>query len=151
MRNLAQDLKYALRTLTRSPVFLAVAVASLALGIGANTAIFSLVDQLLLRLLPVKNPRELVLLNSRGSFYGSNTGGNAMAYLMYRFIWSRLSAVSKVNRSLCFTISGCTVIPYMPGTGQKRESARSLQSAPIWCRTRPAARRSASVRTAGAG
>ena len=83
MRNLAQDLKYALRTLTRSPVFLAVAVASLALGIGANTAIFSLVDQLLLRLLPVKNPRELVLLNSRGSFYGSNTGGNAMAYLMY--------------------------------------------------------------------
>ena len=83
MRNLARDLKYALRTLTRSPVFLAVAVASLALGIGANTAIFSLVDQLLLRLLPVKNPRELVLLNSRGSFYGSNTGGNAMAYLMY--------------------------------------------------------------------
>ena len=83
MRNLAQDLKYALRTLTRSPVFLAVAVASLALGIGANTAIFSLVDQLLLRLLPVKNPRELVLLNSPGDFYGSNTGGNAMAYLMY--------------------------------------------------------------------
>src|SRR6266481_6043982 len=83
MRTLVQDLKYALRTLTRSPIFLAVAVASLALGIGANTAIFSLVDQLLLRLLPVKNPRELVLLTSRGDFYGSNTGSNALAYRMY--------------------------------------------------------------------
>jgi predicted permease len=83
MRTLAQDLKYALRTLGRSPIFLLVAVASLALGIGANTAIFSLVDQLLLRLLPVKNPQELVLLTSRGNFYGNNTGGNAMAYRMY--------------------------------------------------------------------
>ena len=81
--NLAPDVKYAIRTLTKSPVFCLVAVASLALGIGANTAIFSLVDQLLLRLLPVRNPQELVLLTARGPNHGNNTGSNSLAYLKY--------------------------------------------------------------------
>ena len=56
---------------------------SLALGIGANTAIFTLVDQLLLRLLPVKNPAQLVLLWGRGAHYGSNNGPNKVSYPMY--------------------------------------------------------------------
>jgi predicted permease len=60
-----------------------VAVLSLALGIGANTAIFTLLDQVLLRLLPVKDPQELVLLSSRGSHYGNNRGANALSYPMY--------------------------------------------------------------------
>src|SRR5580698_9609325 len=60
------DIKFALRNLRRSPLFTVVAVASLALGIGANTAIFTLVDQLLLRLLPVKNPEQLVMISSTG-------------------------------------------------------------------------------------
>lgn len=81
--SLTQDIRYAFRTLTKSPVFCAVAVLSLALGIGANTAIFSLVDQLLLRMLPVKNPQELVLLTARGQHYGSNTGSNSLSYPMY--------------------------------------------------------------------
>ncbi|MBI3469812.1 MAG: ABC transporter permease [Candidatus Solibacter usitatus] len=76
-------LRYALRTLAKSPVFSLVAIFSLALGIGANTAIFTLVDQVLLRLLPVKNPQELVLLTWRGSHYCSNTGSNALSYPMY--------------------------------------------------------------------
>ena len=50
------DLRFALRNLRRSPLFTVVAVASLALGIGANTAIFTLIDQLMLRLLPVTDP-----------------------------------------------------------------------------------------------
>src|SRR5581483_6368830 len=53
---------------------------SLAFGIGANTAIFSLLDQILLRLLPVKDPQQLVLLTMRGQFYGSTWGENAVSY-----------------------------------------------------------------------
>jgi predicted permease len=56
---LAMDLRYALRTLRRSPVFTAAAILSLALGIGANTAIFSLLDALVLKMLPVSDPQGL--------------------------------------------------------------------------------------------
>jgi len=59
------DLEFALRTLRRSPLFTLIAVLSLALGIGANTAIFSLLDQLLLQRLPVKDPDSLVILFRR--------------------------------------------------------------------------------------
>ncbi len=83
MGNLWSDLKFALRTLGRAPVFAGVAVLSLALGIGANTAIFTLLDQILLRLLPVKEPESLVLLSMKGMHYGSNWGGNALSYPMY--------------------------------------------------------------------
>jgi predicted permease len=79
-----RDLQYALRTLRRSPGFTTVAVLTLALGIGANTAIFTLLDQVLLRMLPVKDPRSLVLLTMRGKHYGSNWGSNAISYPMYK-------------------------------------------------------------------
>ena len=83
MGNLAHDLRFAVRTFKKSPVFVAVAVLSLALGIGANTAIFTLVDQILLRLLPVKDPQQLVLLWGRGPHYGSNNGRYKLSYPMY--------------------------------------------------------------------
>jgi putative ABC transport system permease protein len=79
-----RDLKYTYRTLARTPGFTAVAVLTLALGIGANTAIFSLLDQVLLRLLPVKDPQQLVLLTMKGRHYGSNWGGNAISHPMFR-------------------------------------------------------------------
>ena len=79
-----RDLKYTFRALVRTPGFTAVAVLTLALGIGANTAIFTLLDQVLLRLLPVKDPQQLVLLTMRGSHYGNNWGGNAISHPMYR-------------------------------------------------------------------
>ena len=78
-----RELRWAFRTLRKSPLFSAVAVLSLALGIGANTAIFTLINQLLLELLPVLNPQELVLFTARGNHYGSNTGANALSYVMY--------------------------------------------------------------------
>ena len=68
------EVRLALRTLLKTPVFTAVAVLSLALGIGANTAMFGLVDQILLRLLPVKNPRELVQFRAEGGRAGSQSG-----------------------------------------------------------------------------
>src|SRR5258708_801513 len=81
--NLAQNLRYALRTFRQAPVFVAVAVLSLALGIGANTAIFTLVDQVLLRLLPVRDPQQLVTLWGRGEHYGGNNGPIKLSYPMY--------------------------------------------------------------------
>jgi macrolide transport system ATP-binding/permease protein len=62
---LGQDLRYALRTLANSKAFTALAALSLALGIGANTAIYSFMDSILLRSLPVQNPKSLVMLNWR--------------------------------------------------------------------------------------
>jgi len=84
LHTVLRDLRYSMRTLARTPGFTAVAILTLALGIGANTAIFTLLDQILLRLLPVKNPQELVLLTMRGRHYGSNWGGNAISHPMFR-------------------------------------------------------------------
>jgi predicted permease len=80
---LSRDLHFAIRTLRRSPLFCLVATASLALGIGANTAMFSLIHQLLLELLPVKHPEQLVFMAHRGPKYGSNTGWDPLAYPTY--------------------------------------------------------------------
>src|SRR5436190_19301562 len=62
MDTLLQDLKYAVRTLRRTPAFTLAAVACLALGIGANTAIFSVIDGVLLRPLPFRDPGSLVMV-----------------------------------------------------------------------------------------
>lgn len=77
------DIRYALRGFRRTPLFTTVAILSLAFGIGANTAVFSLLDQVMLRLLPVKHPEQLVILKELGAHYGSNSGMNAMSYPMY--------------------------------------------------------------------
>src|SRR5216117_3007487 len=83
MRHLARDLRYASRSLIRSPLFTMVALVSIALGIGANTAIFTLVDEVLLRRLPVKDPDQLVLFNGPRNHYGNNSGGNMLSFPMY--------------------------------------------------------------------
>jgi len=83
--NLPQDLKFALRSLSQHPAFTATAVLSLALGIGANTAIFTLTNQVLLRLLPVKDPQRLVSFTWTGQFIGGSTRGfeDSFSYPMY--------------------------------------------------------------------
>src|SRR6476620_7890924 len=65
------DLKYAFRGLIKVPVFAVIAILTLALGIGANSAIFSVIDTVLLRPLPFKNPDELVMIWGR---YANDSG-----------------------------------------------------------------------------
>ena len=60
---LFQDVRYALRTMAANPLFASIAALSLALGIGANTAIYSFMDSILMRSLPVPHPDSLVMLN----------------------------------------------------------------------------------------
>jgi predicted permease len=74
LETLWQDLRFGARMLWKNPGFALTAILSLALGIGANTAIFTLVDQIVLRLLPVHNPRELVQLRVEGGRFGRNDG-----------------------------------------------------------------------------
>ena len=74
MTNLLADVRLVLRTWLKAPGFAAIAILSIALGIGANAAVFTLVDQVLLRMLPVKNPHELVQVTFTGHRYGNNWG-----------------------------------------------------------------------------
>ncbi|HUU32505.1 MAG TPA: ABC transporter permease, partial [Vicinamibacterales bacterium] len=90
------DLRLALRGLRRSPLFAVVAVSSLALGIGANTAIYTLIDQILLRKLPVRAPDELVMLYQQGPHPGSNMGSRMHSYPMYREFQQRAEPLSEV-------------------------------------------------------
>jgi predicted permease len=79
-----QDVQYAARALRQNPLFTVVAVLSLAIGIGANTAIFTLLDQLLLRPLPLPDPHRLVQLELPGPRQGESWAGRPFSYPMYR-------------------------------------------------------------------
>jgi predicted permease len=100
MQALSQDFRYAFRQLRRAPAFTVVAILTLAVGIGANTAIFSLFYQTLLRTLPVRNPQELVELRFAGAAPGHthSDGGDSpgerayFSYPMYRDLRQQASA-----------------------------------------------------------
>src|SRR5258706_5966896 len=75
IETLLQDIRYGLRILARTPVITSVAILSLALGIGANTAIFTMMDAVMLRLLPVRNPQELVQVRIHAPKSGTEMNG----------------------------------------------------------------------------
>jgi putative ABC transport system permease protein len=92
------DLRYAFRTLRNSPAFAAVAIISVALGIGANTAIFQLVDAIRWRALPIDNPRELteVRIADMSGARGSQQRENAVTYPIWEQIQRRQQTFSAV-------------------------------------------------------
>src|SRR6516225_8936920 len=88
MRDVIQDLRYGLRLLRKSPAFTSFAVVMLGVGIGANTAIYTLIDQALVRSLPVKQANRLVLLRysgvNNGFSFSRNDDHLSFSFPMYR-------------------------------------------------------------------
>ena len=83
LEQLGQDLRYAVRTLKKSPIFAATTVLSLAIGIGATTSLFTLIDTVMWKLLPVSNPERLLVLTQRGPTTTSS-GFNYQQYETFR-------------------------------------------------------------------
>ncbi len=107
MTSLLPDLRFSLRAIRRSPLFATVAILSLALGIGANTAIFTIMDQLMLRALPTKDPQQLVMLYQKGAHNGSNMGDRMHSYPMYQDFQKKAAPFSEVlcRRLVAMSIS----------------------------------------------
>ena len=112
------DLRFALRQLRKNPGFTAVVILSLALGIGANTTIFSLIDAVLLKLLPVKDPKQLVIFAHRDTGLPS-TGSN---YPLYKTLHDRSQSFSG-----CFAF---WPLDFRARTGAEAEPARGQYVTP---------------------
>jgi len=109
-----QDLRYALRTLRRAPGFAAVVVISLALGIGANTAIFSAIDAVMLRMLPVEDPQQLVMLHWHAPRHpqkyvsdleGSGFGNAMEGFTSYSFAYEQYRQFKNENHVFSSTFA----------------------------------------------
>ena len=107
LESMWRDVKYGFRGLTRNPIFTAVAVLTLALAIGANTTVFSLLDQALMQALPVQDPGRLVVLSFAGDYSGhrESHGGSSeghiheFSYPMYKDLRDRNTAFSGIVAS----------------------------------------------------
>ena len=112
MTHLLADLRLAARSLARAPLFTLVAVVSIALGIGANTAVFTLLDQVALRPLPVERPAELVQIHTRDEEnYGGGSGnGTELSWPMFRDFQDKAAGfagiVGRVSTSMHVGLQG---------------------------------------------
>jgi putative ABC transport system permease protein len=109
MHTLWQDVRYGLRMLAKNPGFTLVAILTLALGIGANTAIFSLLNQILLRRLPVQNAEELVVLKSpgpkRGHVWSDGDDAEIFSYPLYKALANNTAVFSGMLARFQFAAS----------------------------------------------
>jgi predicted permease len=125
MQTLWQDLRYGARMLLKNPGFTLIAVLTLALGIGANTAIFSLTDQVLLRLLPVERPEELVVLRSpgpkTGRVWSDGDSATSFSYPVYKALRDRTDAFSGLLARFAVPLS-------VAGAGQTERADGELVS-----------------------
>src|SRR5437870_1998506 len=84
LEDFLQDIRYGIRQLRRSPGFTAVAALTLALGIGVNTAIFSVINAVMLRMLPVQDAEQLVQLGFQGKHSGESFVGESFSYPLFK-------------------------------------------------------------------
>ena len=114
-----RDLQYALRTLRRTPGFTAVAILTLALGIGANVTIFTLLDAVVLKPLPVPAARELVTFYENGPEGAADPTGGTGRFLRFSYPrFERLEQALGAHRSIAAVTRGSTFVARLPGAAQ---------------------------------
>src|SRR5207245_2319756 len=130
MNSLIKDVRYPVRSLLKHPAFTLVSVITLALGIGANTAIFTVLNAVMLRALPVKDPEQLVFLSNpdRHGVNGGQETGTRFLFAFHEFEWLRdhnqvFSEVFAVQSALS------TQPVFLEGLDQNAEAERARISA----------------------